>query len=224
MMGLALVVGNACAFQIHKSQSMRQIATCLYSSPDSTAERLLLERFKRRRQHLDMVIQQEREHRAPNPDLTMEQVVEETLNGLRNPHSPAHNFGFSALLLASTPSWRDFLYTSVGAPLSYSVQKVAISLEAAMSRPNNQFRILVGQEDAPYKIVFPTDALDYEDGTAWLECRLRSEDDDELLVVLGWSLVQDQDGAWCIDGFDWQDFRDAYRPGIGREEWERICG
>jgi hypothetical protein len=30
--------------------------------------------------------------------------------------------------------------------------------------------------------------------------------------------------AWLVDGIDWQDFRERYRPGIGREEWERICG
>ena len=35
---------------------------------------------------------------------------------------------------------------------------------------------------------------------------------------------REDDGAWLIDGIDWQDFRDDYRPGIGREEWERICG
>ena len=32
------------------------------------------------------------------------------------------------------------------------------------------------------------------------------------------------DGSWLVDGIDWQDFRDRYRPGIGREEWMRICG
>jgi hypothetical protein len=35
---------------------------------------------------------------------------------------------------------------------------------------------------------------------------------------------QEDDGAWLIDGIDWQDFWDEYRPGIGREELERICG
>ena len=76
-----------------------------------------------------------------------------------------------------------------------------------------------------YEIEFPQDTLDYYDGTAWLECRLRDGKSDALLAVLGWSMKRREgDGAWLIDGIDWQDFRDEYRPGIGREEWERICG
>ena len=78
----------------------------------------------------------------------------------------------------------------------------------------------------------------------WVESRLRSPEDDQLLVVVGWSLqrrlVEDEQEAlnsnnsscniskftpcWFLDGIDWQDFRDEFRPGIGREEWERICG
>jgi len=75
----------------------------------------------------------------------------------------------------------------------------------------------------------------------------------ELLVVLGWTLCKvrkqglptlqplllrggtfaneiensdddEQKNGWHVHSLDWQDFRDAYRPGIGREEWERICG
>eukprot|EP00536_Pseudo-nitzschia_multiseries_P001571 jgi/Psemu1/181323/e_gw1.19.28.1 len=80
----------------------------------------------------------------------------------------------------------------------------------------------------------------------WIESRLRSPHDDQLLAVVGWSLQRrriknTEDGynimdtadvdanesllsCWLLDGIDWQDFRDDFRPGIGREEWERICG
>jgi len=78
----------------------------------------------------------------------------------------------------------------------------------------------------------------------WVESRLRAPEDDQLLVVVGWSLqrrvVEHEQQAvilnnsncdtsqitpcWFLDGIDWQDFRDEFRPGIGREEWERICG
>lgn len=81
----------------------------------------------------------------------------------------------------------------------------------------------------------------------WIESRLRSPNDDQLLAVVGWSLQrrqipQEEQGynnssnhfdssntnnyvsCWLLDGIDWQDFRDEFRPGIGREEWERICG
>mmetsp|Transcript_20641 Transcript_20641/g.29943 ORF Transcript_20641/g.29943 Transcript_20641/m.29943 type:complete len:120 (-) Transcript_20641:339-698(-) len=76
-----------------------------------------------------------------------------------------------------------------------------------------------------YTISFPNDPVDYDDGMCWLECRLRDAQDDELLVVMGWTLQKrEEDGAWLIHNIDWQDFRDKFRPGIGREEWERICG
>jgi len=122
------------------------------------------------------------------------------------------------------------------------------ALSASMERDNNQFGILVGlgtdhdheplssqtqnnqndcknDEADTYALEFPWDTLDYYDGTAWLECRLRHARTDQLLVVLGFSLQRrEEDGRWLIDKMDWQDFREKYRPGIGREEWERICG
>ena len=60
-----------------------------------------------------------------------------------------------------------------------------------------------------YTIEFPYDTLDYYDGTAWLECRLRNKETDTLLVVLGWSMQKREDGAWLVDGIDWQDFRET---------------
>ena len=93
-----------------------------------------------------------------------------------------------------------------------------------MERTDTQFGILVGMAEETI-VDFPFDTLDYYDGTAWLECRLRDEKSDTLFVVLGWSFKQREcDGAWLINGIDWQDFRETFRPGIGREEWERICG
>jgi len=98
------------------------------------------------------------------------------------------------------------------------------TLGASIERPGNQFTILVGGgEGIRYVIDFPQETLDYYDGSAWLECRLRDDRTDALLAVLGWPMRRREgDGAWLIDGIAWQDFRDDYRPGIGREEWERI--
>ena len=66
--------------------------------------------------------------------------------------------------------------------------------------------------------------MDYLDGKCWLEAQLRDPASGRLLVILGWSLVQNDRREWLIDRIDWQDFRDEFRPGIGREEWMRICG
>lgn len=95
---------------------------------------------------------------------------------------------------------------------------------------------------------FPTDPFQFEEydnekdetiDFCFIESRLRSPKDDSLMVVVGWALQRrrrqsgynnnldtddDLDSFWLLDGIDWQDFRDEFRPGIGREEWERICG
>ncbi len=74
--------------------------------------------------------------------------------------------------------------------------------------------------------------------TVWIECQLRHYDTNELLVMMGWQLRvlvhHNDDGddddddnhrkEYQIDRVDWQDFREQFRPGIGREEWVRICG
>ena len=78
---------------------------------------------------------------------------------------------------------------------------------------------------------------------AYVLCELREAESHRLLVLTGWGLVRSvgvEDGelassssssslsssssSWLVDSLDWQDFREAYRPGIGREEWVRICG
>jgi hypothetical protein len=185
-------------------------------------EALSLEQFKRRRDRIELKAIQNQWKRPPNPFLGPADLITCLLTDLQ------HNsrVGVEALLESSTKNWRRTLCRSVGAPeSSATTEQVAPSLQVALGRLNNQFAILVGTEDADYVINFPTDPLDYGDGTCWVECRLRRAADDELLVVTGWSLKQrSSDGAWMVDGLDWQDFREAYRPGIGREEWERICG
>ena len=174
-------------------------------------------------------------------------VVTSILNGLLQPHEPLQYFGYEILYSSSTSTWKDALRKSVGAPVGTAEELIYRALSTSFERPDTQFGILVGlgtdeeysnnnnnsassssgeeEEDGYYTVEFPFDPLDYFDGTAWLECRLRDTQSDKLLVVLGWSLQQrESDGAWLIDGIDWQDFRDKYRPGYGREEWERICG
>ena len=81
--------------------------------------------------------------------------------------------------------------------------------------------------------------------TTWIECQLRHYETNELLVVMGWQLLvtrhtplskdhvdilHDSSSSsstikeYQIDRVDWQDFREMFRPGLGREEWVRICG
>jgi hypothetical protein len=46
-----------------------------------------------------------------------------------------------------------------------------------------------------------------------------------MLAKLGWELERDRDrGWWRTSSLAWQDFREGFRPGIGREEWTRAYG
>jgi hypothetical protein len=220
-----------------------------------STERLSLERFKRRRESLERKVLQYQWQRPPNPFLGPTDLVRCLLDTLRQSSlsstsaslSSTSFVGVTTLLECSTPTWRQTLLSSIGAPLTATNEQVAPTLEAALGRRYNQFAILLGTENPDYRMDFPTDPVDYGDGTCWVECRLRDEEassaaatttptittnsnsqknkSDELLVVTGWSLEQrPSDGAWLVGALDWQDFRPPYRPGIGREEWERICG
>jgi hypothetical protein len=170
----------------------------------------------------------------PNPNLSPEEFITVLLQQLHRPCMPQS--GVRALIRSSSKAWRSKLRESIGVPRNKDIDEETFvnALFSAISRPNNQYEILVQDSgddsgDATYALHFPGDVVDYQDGKCWVEAQLRcpttaNDDDGRLLVILGWSLILDENGAWCVDGLDWQDFRDEFRPGIGREEWMRICG
>jgi hypothetical protein len=158
--------------------------------------------------------------------------VEAILRGLWDSDDPLPDSGFLLLLRTATPSWRNKILKSIGAPTHDRVswELISSALGAAMSRPRNQFGMLVASDDQlessemPYALDFPFEPLDYDDGTAWIECRMRDSKTKDLLVITGWSLKKrEDDGAWMVDSITWHDLRDEYRPGIGQTEWTRIC-
>ena len=51
--------------------------------------------------------------------------------------------------------------------------------------------------------------------------RVRLEDASDAHVTLGWELER---GVWLTSRWYWHDFRPEFHPGIGEEEWTRICG
>lgn len=116
--------------------------------------------------------------------------------------------------------------TTITSTVATDEDLIASAIGQALTRSNNQYGILVGEGDQQYTVSFPSDLVDYgEDSSCWLECHLRDRNTDQLLAILGWQLQRrESDGAWLVDHIDWQDFRDDFRPGIGREEWMRICG
>jgi hypothetical protein len=211
--GLEKGNGPTALFMSHSSNDDKNIDF----SNDELFQRIL---------QLRVLILEEEIQRPPNPELSPQAFVTQILEALNEPDDPMPDSGFRLLLRASTRKWRNLLKMSIGAPADADDEVVIPALGAAIGRPKNQFGILVGADDAEeYTISFPSDILDFEDGTCWLECRLRGKETNELLVAMGWSLKRRKiDGAWVVDELDWQDFRDEYRPGIGREEWMRICG
>jgi hypothetical protein len=182
----------------------------------------------------------------PNPNLTPTQIVTSILTQLNTKNSNHFTMpqsGFRTLIRASSSEWKEALRRSIGVPKdlddAITEDTLISALASAMSRPNNQYQILVQEQDdqdqadtsmdmdmdiPSYALYFPGDVVDYLDGKCWLEAQLRDPASGRLLVILGWSLVQNDRREWLIDRIDWQDFRDEFRPGIGREEWMRICG
>jgi hypothetical protein len=160
--------------------------------------------------------------RPPNPHLLPTDFTETCLQCLGSNSDPLPDSGIRLLLRASTTKWRNQILQSIGAPTWAREDDVVSSLSDAIARPNNQFGILVGEGES-YVTSYPTDPLEYADDTCWVECQLRDKESGKLLVITGWQLLK-ENGSWMIDGIDWQDFREAFRPGVGREEWVRICG
>jgi hypothetical protein len=201
----------------------RQLCYSGESKGDANKESFDAGYLSHRLQEMRVNIMEEDLLRPPNPDLSPQEFVLELLRALWENSDPLPDSGFRLLLRASTKERRNKLYESVGAPASADEEVVASALGEAMGRPKNQFAILVAEAEK-YVSTFPSEILDYADGTCWVECRLRDSVSNELLVAIGWQLEQRSDGAWLVDAIDWQDFRDEFRPGIGREEWMRICG
>jgi len=166
--------------------------------------------------------------RPPSAKLAPKDFVCSLLEGIFYNEDPRPDAGFMLLLRCSTDQWADKVLQSIGAPQNADLDVLAAALGTAIGRPNNQYAILVGGDDdqllnqhgdRTFYVSFPGDTLDFLDGTAWINVELRSKADNSLLVLTGWQLSQRPDGAWLVDQIDWQDYREEYWPGIGREEW-----
>lgn len=190
--------------------------------------------LNKRIQNVNRKMLEEEWRRPPNANCSPEEVIEEILTALWDSDNPMPDSGFLLLLKTATKQWRTQILQAIGAPSNGEVdwQVVSSALGAAIGRPQNQFGILVAGDneddndapmEKPYFLEFPFEPLDYDDGTAWLDCRMRDKETNELLVITGWSLKKRDDGAWLVDSISWHDLRDEFRPGIGQTEWMRVC-
>jgi hypothetical protein len=197
--------------------------------------------LSRRIRSIQRHVLEEEISRPPNPSLSPSEFIQRLLRALQFPDEPLPESGYRTLWRSSSPRWQILIQRSIGAPNHATEETIISALGSALSRPQNQYGILVQgsnhnhndhntnknivEEEDDYDLVFPGEVLDFQDGTCWLETRLRGKKDHRLLVIIGWQLTRkSDDNAWVVDRIDWQDFRDKFRPGIGREEWMRICG
>ena len=205
------------------SRSKTALAYSEDGQQDSSAFEGGLKILNERLQQLRLEVLEKEVGRPPNARLAACDFVRELLRCILDNEDPLPDSGFRVLLRTSTDEWKNAIYHSVGAPPNASEDAVASALGEAIGRPDNQYALLVGEAEE-YFPTFPFEPLDYYDGTAWVECQLRDKKNDSLLVSTGWQLQRNKDGAWMVAGIDWQDFRDKFRPGVGREEWMRsIC-
>lgn len=238
------------AFDKHSTSTGTDLSYSKYNS-DERFDHLAQKELARRLQIVRQQVLEEEWNRPPYPGCSPEQLVRTILTALWESDDPLPDSGFLLLLRTATKQWRAQILKSIGAPTSQDVdwQLVSSALGAAMARPNNQFGLLVPgdandhedetnndddhhhhhsrhqplQSELPYILEFPFEPLDYDDGTAWLECQMRDKRTNQLLVITGWTLQRRDDGAWLVDAVTWHDLRDEFRPGVGQTEWMRVC-
>ena len=187
------------------------------SGDDTNSRNFDLATLQERLDVLRVSVLEDLEQRPPNSFLSAQDFVRQIMESLHNPYDPLPDVGFRTLLRSSTPAWKKAIYQSVGANENVPIDLVATALGEAIGRPDNQFQLLIGDDtedsgnsrkdgnELMYQLEFVHEPVDYDDGTCWVEARLRSTSSHKLMVILGWSLVRrPEDGAWLIDGLDWQ--------------------
>ena len=151
---------------------------------------------------------------VPEPAYTPQEVISLTLDALQSNDEPQPSFGTALLRRFSTEEFQ-----MAGEP-----QRLPPPALTAFFT-TNQYNLLLDREGASW--YFPAETCSFDDENAWQEVRFESDGaaagENALLVKLGWSLVRSK-GCWLTESVDWHDFRPDFRPGIGQEEWPRICG
>jgi len=163
--------------------------------------------------------QVEAHHVAMPPSaLSPQESITHILDALRHNDHPLADTGASMLLKMSTDRFKLQLRWMVGTAS-------ASALSGVFRNPSSQFHLLM----CDYEHSFPSDAYFIDEDRVFLEVQLDSctaagQAWSGMLAKLGWELKRAPDGRWLTDFVIWHDFRDEFRPGIGQEEWPRICG
>jgi len=160
----------------------------------------------------------------PGVESTPEQVINQTLRLLRQNDEPYINHGVQVLLRLASDRFKLQLRWLLGSSRQPRV------LSSLFSNHDSQFHLLFCQYDHS----FPLDTFHVDDDRVFVEVQFDAPEGgcgdqtgrqwSGMLAKLGFEMIRGEDGAWLFDSIIWHDFRDGFRPGIGQEEWPRICG
>eukprot|EP00961_Rhodomonas_salina_P190476 2569920-Rhodomonas_salina.2 len=160
----------------------------------------------------------------PGPELTPEEVITQTLKSLQNIDDPYFDAGVEVLLRLASDRFKLQLRWLVG-----SSQKPGV-LSSVFRNENTQFHLLL----CAHEHHFPFDTYHIDDHRVFVDCQIDAPQSGSgdakgrkwtgMMAKLGFEMIRDDGGVWLFDSIIWHDFRDGFRPGIGQEEWPRICG
>ena len=146
----------------------------------------------------------------PSASFAPREVLGIVVDAMRRNGEPRPHSGTACLLRFSTP---DFVLA--GAPGRLSPEALTDFMVLT------QYGLLL---DAEGGIELPSDCLELDDNEAFQDMALFGPaGPGDVEAKLGWTLKRGG-GGWRIDSLTWHDFRPTFRPGIGQEEWPRICG
>ena len=161
---------------------------------------------------------------VPGVGLEPEQVISQTLKLLQHNDEPYCDAGVEVLLRLASDRFKLQLRWLVG-----SSQKAGV-LSSVFRNPDSQFHLLM----CSYDHHFPLDTYYIDDNRVFVDVQFDAPEGGGgdgkgrkwhgMLAKLGFEMVRREDGVWLFDSIIWHDFRDGFRPGIGQEEWPRICG
>jgi len=161
----------------------------------------------------------------PGPHLAPEEVITQTLKRLQNNDDPYTDSGVETLIRLASDRFKlqlRWLGTPAHKPRA---------LSQVLRNENSQFHLLM----CKYDHHFPLDTFYIDENRAFVDVQfdapLGGKTGDKtgrvwngMLAKVGFEMLRREDGVWMFDVIIWHDFRDCFRPGIGQEEWPRICG
>lgn len=157
-----------------------------------------------------------------------QEMIEFMLSALRRNDEPERHSGTALLRRFATDD-----FALAGEPTQTILQPPQLT-EFFQS---TQYGLLL-EDETVMQWSFPQEPVSLDDSEAWQEVWLEGTGGQgkydpqapmrsgDVLAKLGWSLRRTGrfSNCWLTEAITWHDFRPAFRPGIGEEEWDRSFG